>query len=86
MGGLQSFFYRFCATSLINSIIQHQQILDSIYHMVLELLKYHCFSEDVKVLSLLHNVKINVITSCYKMCKPLVVYHIYCMALYRSQR
>ena len=34
---------------------------------------------------ILRNVTMNVITSRYKICKPLVVYRIYCMALYNSQ-
>ena len=38
------------------------QMLDSIYHMTLTLLKITFLREIVKILSLLRNVKINIIT------------------------
>ena len=58
-------------------------MLDSICHMTLKLLKIaFCFKISK---FLFRNVRMDVITLRYKICKPLVVYQFYCMVLYHSQ-
>ena len=61
-------------------------MLDSIYHMTLKLHKNYIFGVKMsKFCHLLHRVIMDFITSHYKVCKPLVVYRLNCMALYYVQ-
>ena len=61
-------------------------MLDSFYHMTLELLKNRLFGmKTSRFWQLLSSLKMYLITLHYKICKPLVVYQSYCMALYHSQ-
>ena len=62
------------------------RILDSIYHITLILLK-NCISgvKTSRLCHLLRNIIMYVITQRYQICKPLVVYLLYCMALFHSQ-
>ena len=61
-------------------------MLDSIYYMTLKLLQNCLVGVKTSIFChLLHNVSIDVITSHYEICKPLVVYRLYCMALYHFQ-
>ena len=61
-------------------------MLDSIYHMTLKLLKNQiCGVKNIKICHILRNIVMDVITIRYLICKPLVVYQFYCMALYHSQ-
>ena len=62
------------------------RMLDSVYHMTLKLVKNRIISvKTSKFCHLLRNVIMDVITLCYEICKPLVVYRFYCIALYLSQ-
>ena len=61
------------------------RMFDSIYHMTLKLLKNLIFGvKTSRFCHLLHNVRMDVIMLRYLICKPLVVYRFYCMALYHS--
>ena len=61
-------------------------MLDSIYHMTINLLKNHIFGvKTSRFCHLLRNIIMDVITSRYKICKPLVVYRFLYMVLYHSQ-
>ena len=58
------------------------QMLDSIYHMILKILKNCIFGVKMSRFSLiLHNLIMDVLRS-QKICKPLVVCRFYYMALY----
>ena len=63
------------------------RMLDSIYHMALKLIKNHFFG--MKMSRYCHLLRkcyiIDVITLRYEICKPLVVYRFYCMALFHSK-
>ena len=61
-------------------------MLDSVYHMTFEFIKIHFGMKKSRICYLFRNGIIDVITLCYQICKPLVVYRLYCMALYYSQR
>ena len=62
------------------------RMLDSIYLMILKLLKNRMIGVNTsRFYHLFRNVIMDVITLRYQICKPLVVYRIYCMALYHSQ-
>ena len=62
------------------------QMLDSIYNMTLKLFSNHTFGVKAsRFCNLLRDIIMDVITLCFKICKPLVVYQFYCMALYHSQ-
>ena len=57
-------------------------MLDSIYHMTLKLIKIAFLSLNVKILPSF----MQVYTGRFpEICKPLVVYQFYCIALYHSQ-
>ena len=59
-------------------------MLDSIYHMTLKLFWNHIFG--VKTLGFCHMQDIKSVISYFpKICKPLVFYWFYCMALFHSQ-
>ena len=61
-------------------------MLDSIYHMTLTLLKNCRFGmKTFSFCYLFRNVTLYVITLHYQICKPLVVYRFYCMALFHFQ-
>ena len=60
-------------------------MLDSIYHMILKLLKITFSRKNVNKMHILRDVIIDVITLGYLICKPLVGYQFYCMSLYHSQ-
>ena len=58
-------------------------MLDSIYHMTFKLIKNRIFGVKTLIaVIILHNVIMDVITFRYEVCKPLVVYRFYCIALY----
>ena len=62
-------------------------MLDSIYHMTSKLLKNVFWPENINILpsfTQLYNGHHHS-TLLFKICKPLVVYRFYCMALYHSQ-
>ena len=57
-------------------------MLDSVYHMTLKLLINHILGvKTSRFCHLLHNFIMDVITQPNKICKQLVVYQSYCMAL-----
>ena len=60
-------------------------MLVSIYYMTLNLLKKSHFGVKSKYLPPFTQVKMDVITQRYEICKPLVVYRFYCKALYHSK-
>ena len=60
-------------------------MLDSIYHMTLKLLKITFLALKLDFFPLLCKVIMEVITYRYSICQALVVYRLYCMALYHSQ-
>ena len=58
------------------------RMLASIYHMTLKILNYHIFGvKKSRFCHILRNVLMDVITNAL-ICKPLVVYRFYCMALF----
>ena len=60
-------------------------MLDSIYHMPLKLIKNRIFgAKKSRFCHVLRNIIMDVITFP-EICKPLVVYRFYCIALYHSQ-
>ena len=60
-------------------------MLDCIYHRTLKLHKNHFLHDQVNILPLLCQVKMDVITECYYICKQQVVYQFYCMMLHHSE-
>ena len=62
-------------------------MLDSMYYMTLKLLKNHSFGVKTStIFHLFRNVIMEIIMLRYQICKPLVVYRFYCMALYHPRR
>ena len=83
MRGMPSILSLFCNESN-KSNNKGVQMLDSIYHMPLKVLKTRIFDVKTSIFyHLLHNVIMDVITLRYEICKPLVVDQFYCMALYQ---
>ena len=86
MQGLRSILSLFCK-KFHNFNKTRARILDSIYHITLKLFKNCIFGVKTSRLfcHLLRNLIIDIITSHYDICKPLVVYGFYCMVIYHSQ-
>ena len=61
------------------------QMLDSIYHMTLKLIKNHIFCWKMSRFCNLMQRYNGCHYIYYEICKPLVVYRFYCMSLYHSQ-
>ena len=60
-------------------------MLDSIYHMPLKLIKNRIFGvKTFRFCHFLRNVIMDLISFPKKICKPLVVYRLYCIELYHS--
>ena len=78
MWGLPSILLLFC--NVFNKFNNTQaRMLDSIYHMKLRLLKNCIFGVKTSIFCHhLCNVIMDVITSHYEICQPLVVYWFYC--------
>ena len=61
------------------------RMLHCINHMKLSIINRIFSVRTASFCHLLRNVIMDVITSRYEICKPLVIYRFYCMALYHSQ-
>ena len=61
-------------------------MLDSVYHVTLKILKNCTFRmKKSRFPTILRNVIMAVITYCYEICKPLVVYRFNFLAIYHSK-